>query len=72
MKIIHVHLLFKRKDYYFGSLSAVFDHLSESDVGMTKNTLLHRPTEDTIMTKKAIIRKSTLLRGSKNGRNNDL
>lgn len=50
MKIIHVHLLFKRKDYYFGSLSAVFDHLSESDVGMTKNTLLHRPTEDTIMT----------------------
>lgn len=68
MKVIHVHLIFKKKDYYFGSLSAVFDYLNESDVGIMKNTLLHRAREGTILTKTAIIRKSTLLRSNKNRR----
>ena len=65
MKVIHVHLIFKKKDYYFGSLSAIFDYLSEDDVGMMKNTILHRPASGTIMTGKAIIRKSTLLRSKR-------
>lgn len=65
MKVIHVHLIFKKKDYYFGSLSAVFDYLSENDVGIMKNTLLHRSSIGTIVTGKAIIRKSTLLRSKR-------
>ena len=42
MKVIHVHLIFKKKNYYFGSLSAIFEHLSENDIGIKKGTLLHR------------------------------
>lgn len=62
MKVVHVYLIFRKKGYCFGSLSAVFDYLSESDVGMKKNTLLHRAKMGTIVTKKAIISTYTLLR----------
>ena len=61
MKVVHVYLIFK-KNYYFGSLSAVYDYLDESEVGIKKSTLLHRSNETTILTGKAIIIKSTLLR----------
>ena len=27
-KVIHVHLIFEKKNYYFGSISAIFDTLS--------------------------------------------
>lgn len=62
MKVVHVHLIFKRKNYYFGSLSAIFEHLDENDIGIKKRTLLHRAGEETISTDRAIIIKSTLLK----------
>ncbi|WP_291584873.1 hypothetical protein [Bacteroides sp.] len=62
MKVIHVYLIFKKKNYYFGSLSAIYDYLNEDEVGIKKSTLLHRSNETTILTPKAIIIKSTLLR----------
>ena len=62
MKIVHGYLIFKKKNYYFGSLSAIYDYLNESEVGIKKSTLLHRSNETTILTPKAIIIKSTLLR----------
>ena len=65
MKVIHVHLIFKKKDLYFGSLSAIYDHLCENDIGIKKSTLLHRSKENTILTEKAIIKKGTLLRTCK-------
>ena len=44
IKIIHVHLIFERKDYYFGSISAIFDNpeegLTEDLLGIKKSTLL--------------------------------
>ena len=62
MKVIHVYLIFKKKNYYFGSLSAIFAHLSRREIGIKKSTLLHRSKEDTILTDRAIIRKGELLR----------
>jgi len=45
IKVVHVHLIFERKDYYFGSISAIFDNpeegLTEERLGIKKNTLLH-------------------------------
>lgn len=41
MKIIHVHLTGKRKDYYFSTIAAIYDTLTASEVGMTLNTLRH-------------------------------
>ena len=36
-KVVHVHLIFERKDFYFGSLSAVFDTLDEERIGIKKS-----------------------------------
>lgn len=35
-KVIHVHLIYEKKNLYFGSISAIFDALTESQVGITK------------------------------------
>jgi len=66
-KVIHVHLIGKRKDYYFGSISAVYTVLNEEQVGMTKNSLLHAGLSGggTIITKRAIIKQSRLIRGTR-------
>lgn len=67
IKIIHVHLLYEKKNYYFGSISAIFDMLSEAEVGITKNSLLHAGLTDGSckITKRAMIIQSHLIRGGK-------
>ena len=65
-KVVHVHLTRKRKDYYFGSISAVFSVLSAEEVGVTKSYLLHAGLSGggTVVTKKAIIKQGQLITGS--------
>ena len=41
IKVIHVHLIFEKRDYYFGSISAIYDTLDENIVGIKESTLLH-------------------------------
>lgn len=67
IKVIHVHLIFEKKNYYFGSLSAIFETLSEEEVGITKNSLLHAGMTDgsVKITQRAMIIQSHLIRGSK-------
>lgn len=67
IKVIHVHLLYEKKNYYFGSISAIFDVLSEAEVGITKNSLLHAGLTDGSckITKRAMIIQSHLIRGGK-------
>lgn len=66
-KVIHVHLIFEKKNYYFGSISAIFDTLSEEEVGITKNSLLHAGMIDGSckITRRAMIIQSHLIRGGK-------
>ncbi|WP_336535139.1 hypothetical protein [Bacteroides acidifaciens] len=66
-KVIHVHLIFEKKNYYFGSISAIFNTLSEEEVGITKNSLLHAGMVDGSckITKRAMIIQSHLIRGGK-------
>lgn len=66
-KVIHVHLTGKRKDYYFGSITAVYDVLTAEEVGVTKSYLLHAGLSGggTIVTQKAIIKQSTLIRSKR-------
>jgi hypothetical protein len=66
-KVIHVHLIFEKKNYYFGSISAIFDTLSEKEVGITKNSLLHAGMVDGSckITRRAMIIQSHLIRGGK-------
>ena len=67
IKVIHVHLLYEKKNYYFGSISAIFDVLSAEEVGITKNSLLHAGMSDGSckITKRAMIIQSHLIRGGK-------
>ena len=61
IKVVHVYLIFEKKNYYFGSISAIYRHMSENQIGIKQSTLSHN-TENTIVTGRAIIRKSELLR----------
>lgn len=63
-KVIHVHLIFKKENYYFGSISAIFDHLTEEEIGIKKSTLLHSGLTDgsSLPTCRAIITQSHLIR----------
>ena len=62
-KVIHVHLRGKRKDYYFGSIAAIFTVLTPEDVGATYDYLRHAGLSGggTVMTKTAIIKQSTII-----------
>ena len=62
-KVIHVHLIGKRRDLYFGSISAVFEALSPEEVGMTKSSLLHAGLSGggTVVTKRALIKQGELI-----------
>lgn len=66
-KVIHVHLLQGRKNYYFGSISAIYSVLTEEEVGIKKSSLLHAGLADggVILNKKAMIRQGELIRGSR-------
>lgn len=70
-KVIHVHLFNGRKNYYFGSISAIYSKLTAEQVGMTKNTLLHAGLTDggCVMTKRAMIIQSHLIRNEQDGSN---
>ena len=59
-KVIHVHLIFEKKDYYFGTLS-------EAEIGIKQSTLLHAGLVDggVKLTRRAIIRQSYLIRSGK-------
>ena len=69
-KVIHVHLTGKRRDYYFASITAVFTKLTAEEVGATKNYLLHAGLSGngTVITRKAIIKQSTLISSPRRGR----
>ncbi len=69
-KVIHVHLTqpiegMKRKDWYFSSIKAIFSVFAADQVGATYNYLRHAGLtgNGTIVTKRAIIKQSTLISG---------
>lgn len=61
-KVVHVHLIFEKRDYYFGSICAIFDYLSDDELGIKKSYLqaLKLKTGDLKLTKRAIIRVSSI------------
>lgn len=66
-KVIHVHLIYEKKNYYFGSLSGIYDVLTEDQVGITKSSLLHAGMTDGSckITRRAMIIQSHLIRSGK-------
>ena len=69
-KVIHVHLTHPiegtgRKDWYFSSIKAVFTVFTADQIGATYNYLRHAGLSGngSIITKRAIIKQSTLISG---------
>lgn len=46
-KMVYVHLILKKKDYFFGSIAAIYDHLDAQRVGASYNTLRNVRWKDT-------------------------
>ena len=40
-KIIHVHFLTTHKNFYFGSVAAIFKKFSEEEIGYSKEYISH-------------------------------
>lgn len=68
-KVVHVHLMVGKheglKDFYFSSITAIYTVLTAEEIGATKNYLLHAGLggNGTVMTKRAVIKQSTLISG---------
>lgn len=45
-KVIHVHFILTKKNFYFGSIAAIYKYFSPEELGCTKETLAHRLTHD--------------------------
>ncbi len=63
VKVIHVHLIGKRRDLYFGSIAAIFTVLTPDEVGCGYDYLRRAGLSGggMVMTKKACIKQSTLI-----------
>lgn len=68
-KVILVHLIFEKRNYFFGSISAIFDVLTEEQVGITKSSLLHAGLHDggQHITRRALIVQGHLIRSKNKG-----
>lgn len=66
-KIIHVRLIFEKKDYYFGSLAAIYTTLTSDQVGVKYNTLRNAKWKDisVYQTSRAIIKQGELIRSER-------
>lgn len=64
IKVIHVHIWKEHKNYYFGSISAVYRKFDENILGVTKNYLQHLLTDDNcqFINHKVLIVRSRLIR----------
>lgn len=63
-KIIHVHFLSGHRNYYFGSVTAVFKMFSSEDIGCTEAYLRHFLTSEGIhyLNKRVLIVRAALRR----------
>lgn len=64
IKIIHVHFLVSHKNYYFGSVTAIFKRFTEKEIGCTEKYLRHQLTDNGNhhITKRTLVIRSVLLR----------
>lgn len=63
-KVVYVHLVFEKKDFFFGSIAAIYDYLSAEQIGASYNTLRNVRWRETSVhsTPRAIIKIGKLLR----------
>lgn len=65
-KVIHVYFIHSRKNFYFGSVKAIFQNFTEKELGVTYQTLSHRLVSDGShhISQEALFIRSHLIRSS--------
>lgn len=66
-KIIHVHLIFEKKDLYFGSIAAIYSVLTPQQVGVAYNTIRNAKWREisVYQTPRAIIKQGEIIRSER-------
>lgn len=64
IKVVHVHFLHGHKNYYFGSVSAIYRKFSYVDIGIGEVSLRHKLTKDGnhYINKMVVVIRSRMLR----------
>lgn len=64
IKVVHVHFLYGHKNYYFGSVAAIYRKFSEKSIGVGYYTLRHQLKDDGnhYINSQVVIIRSRLLR----------
>ena len=64
IKIVHVHFLHGHKNYYFGSVSAIFRKFTADDIGISEIRLRHLLIDDGnhYINKKVVVIRSRMIR----------
>ncbi len=64
IKVVHVHFLHGHKNYYFGSVSAIFRKFSANDMGISEIRLRHQLSNDGnhYINKKVFVIRSRMIR----------
>ena len=67
IKVIHVQLIQGRKNYYFGSIPAIYSVLSAEDIGIRQSSLerIGLSKGGVVLNKKAIIKAGELIQSKK-------
>ena len=61
-QVIHLHLLTEDNHYYFGSISAMFEHFNRDQLGVAIQTLYNQwRNESVYRNEKIILRKGRLI-----------
>jgi hypothetical protein len=66
--VIHLHLIDTHQDYYFGSISAMFQNFNRENLGVAAQTLYNSWKTEDYITDKAIIRKGRLIQKQQQNR----
>ena len=70
-KVIHVQLLQGRRNYYFGSIPAIYSVLTAEDIGITQSSLerVGLSKGGVVLNKRPVIRTGELIRSTTKKRN---
>ena len=60
-QVIHLYLISEDKHYYFGSISAMYEHYSRQDLGVASQTLYNAWKDEPYVTDLVVIRKGRLI-----------
>lgn len=64
-QVIHLQLLQSDEHFYFGSISAMFEHFTRQQIGVAAQTLYNQWKDEPYRTEKVVIRKGRLVQKKK-------